>query len=42
MADDLPDGRYEELEGAGHLSNLEASQAFDDLLEGHLKRCDLL
>ena len=42
MADDLPDGRYEEIEGAGHLSNLEAPEAFDDLLEGHLKRCDLL
>jgi pimeloyl-ACP methyl ester carboxylesterase len=42
MADDLPDGRYEEIEGAGHLSNLEAPGAFDDLLEGHLKRCDLL
>jgi pimeloyl-ACP methyl ester carboxylesterase len=42
MADALPDGRYEEIEGAGHLSNLEAPGAFDDLLEGHLKRCDLL
>lgn len=42
MADDLADGRYEEIQGAGHLSNLEGPGAFDDLLEGHLKRCDLL
>jgi 3-oxoadipate enol-lactonase len=42
MGDELPDARYEEIEDAGHLSNLEAPETFDDLLEGHLKRCDLL
>lgn len=39
MADALPDARYEEIEGAGHLSNLEAPAAFNALLRGHLRRC---
>lgn len=42
MAGDLPDGSYEEIEGAGHLSNLQAPEKFNRLLERHLERCGAL
>lgn len=38
MADAIPDARYEEIEGAGHLSNLEAPAQFNALLRDHLRR----
>ncbi len=36
MASQIPGGRLEEIEGAGHLSNLEAPDRFNDLLRAHL------
>ena len=36
MADQIPGARLEEIEGAGHLSNLEAADRFSDLLRAHL------
>ncbi|MDP9342881.1 MAG: alpha/beta hydrolase [Actinomycetota bacterium] len=41
MADAVPDARLEVIEGAGHLSNLEAPEEFTRLLEEHLRRCGL-
>jgi len=41
MADQIPGARLEVIEGAGHLSNLEASEEFNRLLEEHLERCGL-
>ncbi|MBI4261806.1 MAG: alpha/beta fold hydrolase [Actinobacteria bacterium] len=42
MADAIAGASYHEIEGAGHLSNLEAPEAFNELLALHLKRCDAL
>lgn len=42
MADAIPEAKLATLEGAGHLSNLEAPEAFNDELERHLERCRLL
>jgi 3-oxoadipate enol-lactonase len=39
MADAIPGAIYEEIEGAGHLSNLEAPDVFNRLLSEHLDRC---
>jgi len=38
MADALPDARLEIIEGAGHLSNLEAPEAFNGALDTFLSR----
>jgi pimeloyl-ACP methyl ester carboxylesterase len=42
MADQISGAALEVIEGAGHLSNLEAPAAFTDLLRGHLRRAGLL
>lgn len=42
MTEALPNARYEVIEGAGHLSNLEQPDAFNELLHDHLVRCGLL
>ncbi len=39
MADQIPDAELAVIEGAGHLSNLEAADVFDELLATHLERC---
>jgi pimeloyl-ACP methyl ester carboxylesterase len=36
MASQIPGARLEEIDGAGHLSNLEAPDRFNDLLRGHI------
>jgi 3-oxoadipate enol-lactonase len=36
MAEQIPGARLEVIQGAGHLSNLEASEEFNRLLAGHL------
>jgi pimeloyl-ACP methyl ester carboxylesterase len=41
MAGLIPRGRLETIEGAGHLSNLEAPDAFDAALLEHLAACGL-
>jgi 3-oxoadipate enol-lactonase len=41
MARGIPSARLETIDGAGHLSNLEAPDVFDALLLGHLSRCGL-
>jgi pimeloyl-ACP methyl ester carboxylesterase len=41
MADQIPGASLEVIDGAGHLSNLEASERFTDLLRGHLRRSGL-
>lgn len=41
MARGIPGARLETLDGAGHLTNLEAPEAFDALLLDHLARCGL-
>ena len=41
MAGLIPHGRLETIEGAGHLSNLEAPEAFDAALMEHLAACGL-
>lgn len=41
MARGIPGARLETLEGAGHLTNVEAPDAFDALLLDHLSRCGL-
>ncbi len=41
MARDIPGARTETIDGAGHLSNVEAPEAFDALLLDHLARCGL-
>jgi 3-oxoadipate enol-lactonase len=42
MAEAIPDASYQEIEGAGHLSSLEAPEEFNRLLQEHLKRCGAL
>ena len=39
MADLVPNAECSIIEDAGHLSNLEAPEAFDELLAVHLERC---
>lgn len=39
MADLVPNAELSVIEDAGHLSNLEAPEAFDELLAVHLERC---
>jgi 3-oxoadipate enol-lactonase len=39
MADQIPGARLAVIEGAGHLSNLEAADEFNRLLDEHLDRC---
>jgi 3-oxoadipate enol-lactonase len=39
MAEWIPGARYAVIEGAGHLSNLEAPEEFNRLLLDHLARC---
>ncbi len=41
MAAGIPGARLEVLEGVGHLSNLEAPEAFNRLLVEHLRTCGL-
>jgi 3-oxoadipate enol-lactonase len=41
MARGIPGARLETLDGAGHLSNVEAPEAFNALLVDHLDRCGL-
>ncbi len=38
LADGIKGARFEMIDGAGHLSNLEAPEAFNKLLSGHLKK----
>ena len=42
MADKIPGARLEVIEGAGHLSNLEAPDAFTGLLRDHLSGCGVI
>lgn len=42
LADGIPGAAFEVIEGAGHLSNLEAPEAFNRLLRGHLATCGVL
>jgi pimeloyl-ACP methyl ester carboxylesterase len=42
MADAIPGAAFELIDGAGHLSNLEAPDEFNELLRQHLIRCGLL
>jgi 3-oxoadipate enol-lactonase len=42
MADQIPGASLEVIEGAGHLSNLEALEVFSGLLRNHLVRCGAL
>jgi 3-oxoadipate enol-lactonase len=42
MADQIPGAKLEVIQGAGHLSNLEAPQEFNRLLREHLVRCTIL
>lgn len=39
MADRIPGATLETIAGAGHLSNLEAPERFNDVLRAHLQRC---
>jgi pimeloyl-ACP methyl ester carboxylesterase len=39
MADEIPGAQLHVIEGAGHLSNLEAPDRFNELLGEHLRRC---
>jgi pimeloyl-ACP methyl ester carboxylesterase len=41
MADQIPGARLEIIDGAGHLSNLEAPKEFTGLLRRHLSTCGL-
>jgi len=41
MAGQIPSARLESLEGAGHLSNLEAPESFNALLLEHLAACGI-
>jgi pimeloyl-ACP methyl ester carboxylesterase len=41
MASHIPGAGVEVIEGAGHLSNLEAAEAFNAALLGHLEACGL-
>lgn len=38
LADGIKGARFEMIEGAGHLSNLETPEAFNRLLSGHLRK----
>jgi pimeloyl-ACP methyl ester carboxylesterase len=42
MAEQIPGATLETIEGAGHLSNIEAPGEFTLLLERHLTICGLL
>jgi 3-oxoadipate enol-lactonase len=42
MADHIPEARLEVISGAGHLSNLEATDEFNRILREHLARCGIL
>jgi 3-oxoadipate enol-lactonase len=42
MTDQIPSARLEVIEGAGHLSNLEAPDEFTGLLRDHLRACGVL
>jgi pimeloyl-ACP methyl ester carboxylesterase len=42
MADQIPGAQLEVIEGAGHLSNLEAPREFNHVLRAHLIRCGVL
>ena len=42
MAEQIPGAQLAVIEGAGHLSNLEAPEEFNRLLRGHLARCGVL
>jgi len=42
MAGLIPQGRLQTIEGVGHLSNLEAPEAFDAALLEHLRVCGLI
>lgn len=41
MAQEIPGARLETVDGAGHLTNVEAPEAFDALLLDHLARCGI-
>src|SRR5919198_1055156 len=41
MSDQIPGAQLEVIQGAGHLSNLQAPQEFNRLLRTHLVRCGL-
>ena len=41
MASQIPGARLAVIEGAGHLSKLEAAEEFNRLLEVHLERCGI-
>jgi pimeloyl-ACP methyl ester carboxylesterase len=41
MAERIPGADLARIAGAGHLTNLEASQEFNAVLEAHLERCGL-
>jgi pimeloyl-ACP methyl ester carboxylesterase len=41
MAEAIRGAELAVIEGAGHLSNLEAPEEFNGLLEAHLERCGL-
>jgi 3-oxoadipate enol-lactonase len=41
MAEQIPGAELSVIEGAGHLSNVEAPGEFNDLLRTHLERCGL-
>lgn len=42
MASQIADAQLEVIEGAGHLSNLEATEEFNRLLAAHLQKCGVL
>jgi 3-oxoadipate enol-lactonase len=42
MADQIPGALLEVIEGAGHLSNLEAPREFNQMLRTHLVRCGVV
>jgi pimeloyl-ACP methyl ester carboxylesterase len=42
MAEQIPGAGLEVIDGAGHLSNLEAPEEFNRLLREHLVRCGVL
>jgi pimeloyl-ACP methyl ester carboxylesterase len=42
MAEAIPEARLEVIEGAGHLTNLEATEEFNRLLREHLVRCGVV
>src|SRR5690606_27627344 len=42
MGEQIPNARIEVIDGAGHLSNLEAPDRFNALVREHLERCGAL